>query len=205
MANKRFFQFLFSKQPKLTMINGLVPIGATGAVGTVSGAGVQGVTRLAAGIYKIKLLDNYYGYVDSDFSMQGGITGSSVAGGAFITGTLYQIITLGTTTQAQWVTAGFDADYTAAVGSVFVATGAGAGTGTVKAIGSSGIVACEIAQRTGNLLNNLNSISNKGSSVIVQTLAATSSSVTTLIPTDPANGSVLSFKLWFKDSSVTAI
>lgn len=204
MANRYQNQFLYSKQPKLTMVNGIVTFGATGAVSAATGPGLYGVTRLAQGVYKIKLVDNYKTYIGSQFNMLSGITGASVAGGSFVATTLYQIITLGTTTQAQWVTAGFDADYTAAVGSVFVATAVGAGTGTVKALTASNITNVEVAQVQSSLLVNLNSAQGKGSSIIVQTLGATDATTTTVIPLNPLTGSQMSFKIWFRDSSVLA-
>ncbi len=56
--------------------------------------------------------------------------GTSVTAGNFVTGTKYKITSLGNTTQAQWEAAGLSSTLTAAVNSVFTATGAGAGTGT---------------------------------------------------------------------------
>lgn len=207
MANKRFYQFLFTKQPKLTKINALLTVGSTGAVSAISGPGVQGCTRLGTGIYKLKLQDNYYAFVGANFSVFDGITGSSVAGGSFITGTLYQILTLGTTTQAQWVTAGFDPDYTAAVGGVFVAVAGGAGTGTVKAIGVSNLVAVELAQNQQSMLQNLNTPLGRGSAVTFSTYSMpTSAGSGAQVPilADPNSGCQIHVDLWFRDSSVSA-
>ena len=58
----------------------------------------------------------------------------TVAGGSFVTSTVYSICSLGTTTQAQWNTAAGTSGLTYVVGSVFTAAAAGAGTGTVNAI-----------------------------------------------------------------------
>lgn len=206
MANSYTNQFLFSKYGKLTLVSGGAQFGASGAVALSFGAGILSVTKLATGIYQVKLKDNFVAFVDSDYQMRSSVSAAgAVTGGAFVTGTLYQIQTLGTTTQAQWVAAGVDPDFTAKVGTPFVATAAGAGTGTVKAIAPSGIVQVEIVQTTSTMLNNLNSVQKKGSSFIVQTLAATSSSVTTLIPSDPLNGSTLGLKFWFRDSTALAL
>jgi len=60
-------------------------------------------------------------------------TSSSVAATAFVPGTFYTILTLGTTTTAQWNTAGVPTGTTAVVGTTFTATTAGVGTGTVRA------------------------------------------------------------------------
>jgi len=56
--------------------------------------------------------------------------GTSVTAGSFVTGKKYVITSLGNTTQAQWEAAGLSSTLTAAVNSVFTATGAGTGTGT---------------------------------------------------------------------------
>lgn len=194
MANKRFYQFLYSKHAKLTMINGLVTIGATGAVSSVTGAGVQGVTRLGTGLYRVKLVDNYAAFVGFSAYEYSPLTGSPVADGSLVTGTLYQITVVGTT---NWVSAGFDPDFTPAVGGVFVATGAGgAGTGTATAVGLTGIDSVEVAQSQSSLLQNNNTALGRGSAVIMQTLSSAGALA------NPASGSQIGFKIWFRDSSV---
>lgn len=201
MSNKRLYQFLYSKQPKLTLINGLITVGSTGAVSAFAAPGVQGVTRLGVGIYKIKLQDNYYAPVSLHAAAYSGISGSSVAGGSFVATTLYQVITLGTTTQAQWVTAGCDVDYTVAIGTVFVAAGIGAGTGTVKAITPSNITNIEFSQSLSGNLVNLNPSLGRGSSFILSCFGLPSSGQTPLA-TDPASGSQIVIDMWLRDSSV---
>lgn len=57
-------------------------------------------------------------------------TSSAITAGSFITGIKYKIATLGTTTQAQWETAGVASGTTAAVGVTFTAAAVGAGNGT---------------------------------------------------------------------------
>lgn len=194
MGNSRYYQFLYSKNAMLTEVNGLITVGSTGAVSAATGTGVQGVTRLTTGIYKIKLVENFYSIIGYEAVMYGGITGSSVTAGSFVTGTLYQIITLGNTS---WSAAGFDADYTAAVGSLFVATGAGTGTGTVKAIGTSGIMRVEMARSQSSMLQNNNAVSGKGSAFTIQTYNSSDALA------DPASGCQINFWLWLKNSSVS--
>ena len=55
----------------------------------------------------------------------------SIAGGSFVTGTKYRILTLGNTTQAQWNTAAGSTDEVYKAGDAIIAAGSGAGTGTV--------------------------------------------------------------------------
>jgi hypothetical protein len=129
------YQFLYSKVPMLSMIEGQILVGASGAVTTASGAGVQGVTKLATGIYAIRVQDNFNAFIGADFSVQAPVSAlAAVTAGSFVTGTLYQIVTLGTTVYSA---VGLASGITQAVGQLFVATGAGSGTGTAKAIGYS--------------------------------------------------------------------
>lgn len=59
MANRYMQQFMFSFNHMLTMVEGSVSFGSSGAVGTVKGSGVKSVTKDATGKYTIKLEDNY--------------------------------------------------------------------------------------------------------------------------------------------------
>lgn len=180
------------------MIDGTVTFGASGAVSSYTGRGISSVTKLTTGIYQIQLTDDFNYFVNGDFRMESGVSGGAVTDGSFVTNTLYQIQTLGTT---NWGAVGLPSGLTPAVGMVFVATGAGgSGGGTVKAIGVSGINSVEIAQNVQTELYNTGT--NIGSTIVVQTLAPTSSSVTTPIPASPANGSIMAFTLFFRNSSV---
>lgn len=145
MANSYFQQFWFSKIRMPVELISQSVIGASGAVVSSSGAGIASVTHKGTGVYEVKLQDTYYKFHRLQVSFYGPVTGAAVAGGAFVAGTLYQIQSLGSTTQAQWVAAGLPSGVTAAVGVPFVASAVGAGTGTVKALGKSGVAACEIA------------------------------------------------------------
>jgi len=120
------------------------------------------------------------------------VTGAAVTAGSFVTSTLYVIHSVGSTTQAQWETAGVPAGVTAAVGVAFVAAGAGAGTGTVKAVGTSGVYAIELAgdPQTGV------GPSTAGSVLYFKCLDASGAAV------DPTSGSTLYFKVIYRNSSV---
>lgn len=192
MADSRFYQFLYSKDAMLTRIKGSFTVGATGAVGTTAGKGVLSVTRKTTGIYEVKLSENYAAFVDFDWHAAGGVTGANVASGSLVTNTQYQITAVGTTT---WSTAGFDSDFTPAVGSVFVATGTASGTGTAKAITSSGIASIEIAQSASAMLQN--NVSGHGSAFFLQTYDKTNALA------DPTSGCLLAFAFWLRNSTVT--
>lgn len=147
------------------MIQGTVTIGASGAVSSSTGTGVSGVTKLTTGIYQIQTIENYNGYIGSFFEKQSPAIGSNVNDGSFVTNTLYQITAVGTT---DWHAAGLNSGLTAAVGQTFVATGAGgAGTGTAKAVGSTGIGVIEVPYNPQQMLDN--STINKGAIIQFQT------------------------------------
>lgn len=150
----------------LSMLQGQVTIGASGAVSAATGNGIYGVTKLTTGIYAIRLADNYNAYVGSFSQLLSQVTGSNVTGGSFVTGVLYQITALGNTT---WSSAGLSSGLTAAVGQCFVATGVGAGTGTAKAVSNTGLYQVEVAQNPQLMLQS--SIPGQGGVIVIQTLA----------------------------------
>lgn len=196
MANRRFTQFMYSLRRMPTLIDLSIPIGASGAVGTVSAPGIASVTKLATGIYRIKLQDNYFSLMGMMQSIVSPTTGSNVNDGSFVTGTAYSITAVGTTTWSD-----LPAGITAAVGATFVATGAGgAGSGTAKAVGVSGVSKIELIDNGVELAPS--GLNNQGGFITLQTLAATNSSTTTLIPASPVQGSVLKIGLYLSNSSL---
>lgn len=192
MANRRFYQFLYSKVPMLTMIQGNVVIGASGAVSSSSGVGVTSVTKLATGIYRIKLQDNYNHFVGADFTLESPVTGGSVSDGSFVADTLYQITAVGTT---DWASVGLPSDLTATVGQVFVASATGgAGSGTAKAVGLTGVADIEVA---GVLPDTMLAPSTAGSYITIQCVDAAGALVS------PASGSSIGFQIFLRNSSAT--
>ncbi len=141
MALRNFLsQRFFNWHAMAVHLDAQVSIGASGSptlvTSSASGSiptsrGIYSITRLATGIYQIRLQDNYSQMLDYKANFTAG-AGSTVNMGSLVTGTVYRILTIGTSTQAQWVAAGLPAGITAAVGQVFKAAGAGAGNGTTK-------------------------------------------------------------------------
>jgi len=201
MSNRRFNQFFLTPHAKPVMLNVDIPIGATGAVGTLANnTGVTSVTRLTTGVYKIVFADNYNKLLAMDFSNWSTTSGSSVLIASLTPGVVYQITILGAATTAQWVTAGVPVGITPAVGVVFKCAATSAGTSSAcQTIAVSTIDGVEIS---GNPNTTLNSSPIGAGYVVVSTLASTSSSVTTLIPTDPASGSTVQLNFYFNDSSL---
>lgn len=202
MANRRFTQFNYSMHMMPVHLDCNIAIGATGAVGTVVGPGIYAVTRLAAGIYKIQFQDNYYKLFGMDSVIQSPVTGSNVAVTAITPGSVYQITVIGTTTTAQWVTAGLPVGTTPAVGQVFLAAATSAGTGQAKLLGVSGISAVELIGDSNTQLGPLGLPQYQGGYAVIKCLGATDASTTTLIATDPANGSKLYLDFYLSNSSV---
>lgn len=201
MANRNFpskFTYSFHLMP--VAVDASVNVGASGAPTLNSQLGIQSITRLSAGRYRIQLQDNYARLLDFSAIFIAAPTGSAVADGSFSVGTVYSIASVGTT---NWASAGLPAGITPAVGVTFkAATVGGAGSGTAQAIGTSGIASCELLTQNSNMLNNQPFQAFAGGFVDFQCLAPTSSSVTTMIPTDPANGSIMRINLRLNNSSV---
>lgn len=214
MANKRLYQFLYSKQPKLTMISGGFTVGGDGSVASASafGAGVYSISNLAPGVFQIKLVDNFAALVNTQFQAYSPPGQASTNISALVGSSAYQIATVGNST---WTTVGLDSDYTPTVGMPFVANAtAGSGTGTAKLIGPSKIDAIEVIGSSSSMLQNLNPSLGRGSSFLFQTLnstatttvANTSTFTTTLTfaASSPVGSTTIMFQVWLKDSSVIA-
>lgn len=204
MANRRLTQFMYSPHAMPVVLDCNIAIGATGAVGTIVGPMISSVTRLAVGTYKVKFQDNFNKFFGLDSWLEAPVSGSNVAVTAIAPGTVYQITVLGTTTTAQWVTAGVPAGITPAVGVAFLAAATSAGTGQVKILGSSGISAVEVVGVTNTQLSPGQYLGSpyQGGYVIVKCIGPTASGDTTPIATDPADGSLLGLKFYLSNSSV---
>lgn len=162
----------------------------------------SGSPNPAAGVVEIQLKNNYNKFLGGTASFVSPVTGSNLT--STTNHIAYVITALGTATAAQWLAAGVPAGIVPAVGVSFIAiaTGAIGGSATVKAVGVSGIQSVEFVGLPN--FNTTSSIANyDGEYVVAQFLGATSSSVTTLIPTAPAAGTVVMMSLFFDASSVT--
>lgn len=189
MANRFFQQFSFGLAHYPVTLHGKATIGASGATSGLVGSGIASLTRLAQGVYALKLEDNYYRFYGLDVTFDAPVTGSNVTAGSFVSGTLYEITALGST---DWTAIGLPSGVTAAVGVSFVATGAGSGTGTAKAVGSSGIFVSEVV---GDPQLGL-APSVQGAVIYFQTLNASGAL------TDPASGCNMYFTVKLRNSGI---
>lgn len=192
MANRFFQQFFFGLNHYPVWIEGSAAIGASGATSALKGSGVKSLTRKAAGVYELKLEDNYSRFLSFSTQFVAPVTGSAVTGGSFVVGTAYVIQSLGTTTQAQFEAAGLATGNTASVGDAFVATAVGAGTGTVKAVGTSGVFATSLFGDPQVSVGPTTA----GALLYFKCVDATGAAV------DPTSGSQLYFDVKFRNSTV---
>lgn len=156
----------------------------------------------AAGYAWVQFKNNFFKYI-------GGFTGfvspPVISGLTSVTaGSVYQIATLGSTTLAQWLAVGVPPGLTPSANMSFIAykTGSIGGSGTVYAPSVSGITSVEVIGDPNQSIANASIAANAGAWVLVQFLGATNSSTTTLIPTAPANNSVVGMSFFFDISSV---
>lgn len=156
-----------------------------------------------SGYALIQFNNNFNKYIGGFSGLVSPTTGST--GTSTTNHSVYIIASVGTTTLAQWQAAGLPPGLTPTAGQSFVAiaTGALGGTGTVIAAGVSGIVSLEVIGDPNLSIANSSIAQNGGAWLLVQMLGATSSSVTTLIPTAPAAGSVIGMSAFFDLSSVS--
>ncbi len=128
--------------------------------------------------------------------------------GAIATGFTFAV-TKYNTNQANWQAVGLPAGVVPNQGASFIATATGASTGggstgTVYAPGVSGIASLEVIGDPNQSIAPIpmGGSGHKGAWIMVQFLAATSSSVTTPIATAPANNSVVGMSFYMESSSV---
>lgn len=118
---------------------------------------------------------------------------------------VYVVTSLGTTTLAQWQAAGLPVGLIPAVGQAFIAiaTGSIGGSGTVGAPSVPTTTILSVIGDPNQSLNNSNIAANAGAQILIQFLAATSTSVTTFVPASPADGTVVGMCFRFDGSSTT--
>lgn len=167
----------------------------------------------AAGFIMVKLQDNYNSIVNSIWSLTSPNSGTNVGIGAsaLTVGELYVITVVGTSTLADWQAVGLPKGLTPTVGQAFIAiaTGAGSGTGEVQTAATAGSGLNHI--ETVGLVNTENAPwANPqgplvpGAYIFGQCLAPTNSTTTTLVPTAPADGTIIQLKLFLENSSAKA-
>lgn len=151
-----------------------------------------GLVNPAVGIIQVNLATNFNNYLGFKASLHGPVTGSALT--SVTANTFYKIVTVGTTTAAQWAARGVPAGITPAVNTPFIATTTGAlgGNGTVKAQTNSNVLSVELM---GASLGGVGNFGQTGSYLYFQCLGSTSSSDTTLIPVAPTAGTIITLDI----------
>lgn len=161
----------------------------------------------AAGLILLQMKQNFNVYLGGFSGFVSPVSGTPINVTTGVTaGLAYIIVSVGTTSLAQWQKLGLPVGVTPAVGCSFVAplTTTATGTGIIevpKAVGS-GISSIEVIGDPNTMMNSAIE-PNGGAYVLMQCLAATNSSTTTSIATAPQSSSVVGLSLFFDGSSVT--
>lgn len=156
-----------------------------------------------AGYAYIQFENNFNAYLGGFSGFVSPLTSTSTT--ALTQHHVYVITSLGTTTTAQWVTAGLTPGFTPAVGAAFIAaaTASLSGTGTVGLPSAGSITAVAVAGDPNATDANTTIAQNGGALVMVQFLAATNTTTTTLVASAPADGTTVALSFKFDRSSVT--
>lgn len=213
MANRRFTQFFYTLHNRPTLLDCSFVVDSTNGNGlgirSLKGAGINAVymhtsatpaagsPNPASGVIYVKLSDNYNRYLGGFSGAVSPLTGSNLTSGLTV-GVPYVITSLGSTTAAQWVTAGLPLGTEAAVGAAFIAAATSiAGGGAVKAVGVSGIDHIEVVGDSNLTINSKAGIiagQTSGSYLVLQCLLNG-----TL--TAPTNGSVIGLSFYLNNSA----
>lgn len=174
-------------------IRSLKGVGVKSVYMHTSATPATGNPNPAVGYILVQLQNDYSGYQGGTYGFVSSLTGSPANISSGVTqGAAYVIITVGTTTQAQWQAIGLPANVPAAPGVSFIAsvTGNGTGTGTVDTalVTGSGVSQIDVIGDP-----NLSSAPTDGSGawLLLRCLTATNSSTTTLHAAAPVTGTVI--------------
>jgi len=155
MSNRRDIQFTFNPHNKATILDcsfivdaangngfGIRSLKNSGRIKSVymhtSSTPSANNPQPAAGVIVVTLQDNYNAYLGGYAGFVSPLSGSTITSGLTV-GAAYVIVSLGSSTAAQWQTAGLPAQLTPAVGVSFIAAATSiAGGGAVQASASAG-------------------------------------------------------------------
>ena len=211
MANRNFpSQKMFGFHMLPARVDGYFSVSGTAGTPTLvthvpGSLGVAAITRTGTGVYRIQLQDNYVSMTGFNaYAVSNTDPNDTIDPHNGVVGNLYRIVSLG---NANWHTCGIPTGVTPAVNMVFCfqAAPGSATTGTMKLITTSNIVAVRPLSLFGNSLGELNNqpyTIGSGGYIDIVCLAATDSSTTTLIPTDPRNGEKIFFQIVLNSSSI---
>lgn len=221
MSNRRDIQFHYSPHNKATVLDcsfivdstngnglGIRSLKDSGRIKSVymhtTATPAAGNPNPSAGTIIVNLQDNYNRYLGGYAGMVAALSGTniSISGVAVLTvGSPYVIVSLGSSTQANWVAAGLNPNIRAAVGVTFIAAIAGGGTGTgivqAPATAGSNIDHIEVLGDA-NLMNNSLGANVLGSALGMQIIM---NAYKAGVVTAPANGTVIGLNFYMNNSA----
>ena len=157
----------------------------------------------AAGLIVVNLQDNYNSYLGGYSGFVSPVSGTPIliAGSTVMTvGQAYVIVSLGTSTAANWQAVGVPANITPAVGVSFIAsvTGGGTGTGAVEAIksGYSGVDHIEVLGDANQMNSNGAYVLGAGNGMQIIMACLFEGALTA-----PANNTVIGLNFYMNDSA----
>ena len=162
----------------------------------------------AAGYALIQFKNNFNYYLGGFSGFVSPVSGTPILVTTGVTaGLAYIIVSLGTTSLAQWQKLGVPVGLTPSVGMSFIAptttTATGTGVIEVPAAAGSTITSIDVIGDPNQSIANSSIAVNGGAYLLVRFLAATGSGTTTLVATAPASGSVVGMCSRFDGSSVS--
>jgi len=182
----------------LIALTGAVTLSAANAVlaQPFAGAPLGGNPNPLPGYAWIQLNNNFNKYIGGFSGFVSPLNGVSVT--SVVLGQAYVIVSLGTTTLAQWQSAGLPPGLVPAVGQSFIAKASQAlgGSGAVQAPSVSGINSLEVIGDPNLSISNSNIAKNNGAWLLVQFLSNG-------VLQAPKDGSVCGMQMIFDGSSVT--
>ena len=172
---------------------------AVGAPGLPSAGG------LAAGLIYVVFQDNYNAYLGGNVGFVSPVSGTPISistGSGLTIGAAYVIVSVGTSTTANWNAMGLPLGIIPNVGATFIATatGSGTGTGVVESSTNSGIMSVEaIGDGNQTIVSHGPSVLGQGAgSYLVAQCLNTSGAATA-----PTTGSVVGMSFWMSNSVIT--
>lgn len=224
MSNRRDIQFMYNPHNKATVLDcnfvvdstngngfGIRSLKKSGRIATVfmhttvtPGTADNGQVNPnpESGIIVVTLQDNYNSYLGGYSGFNGPLSGSNISistGSSLTIGAPYVIVSLGTTTTAQWQAVGLATSIAPTVGASFIASAtSGSGTGVVQAPLSTGSGIDHI-ETVGdpNQMNNSNTGIILGSGVGMQLILACYKNTAL---TAPSNNTVIGLNFYLNNS-----
>jgi len=186
-------------------VNGSL-VALTGAVTLSAGTTMVALPQVSIpagplpGFCWVQFKNNFNKYLGGFSGQVSPVSGTpvSIAPANLVVGQAYIIVSLGTSTLADWQAVGLPQGFTPAVGQAFLAssTGHGAGSGAVETPSVSGVNSVEVVGDPNTTLNNASIAANAGARILLQFLSNG-------VPSAPADGSVVGMTFLFDGSSVS--